>query len=295
MGLFKLSSQFTDFVNSRSSNPLRILNQVGDAIELLGELNVPLPGDAPIISAFHEHPSLSDEFMMSYLHGDDNAKAKALNAMYELLGNLERTGKVDKITARVIQKFLESYTPIKPPKPEESKPNPDEVRPGVIRGRRGPKQETPEIDEPVSWTRFTAPEEKMISRLDSRAIQLYKLLSLAGVIESVPDFDLREIRLADRKFQWVKIALPENKEQKLEKIKTSIRQIASKMRRLEVLREEGKMSEEEHLANFEWLVGQASELHAQMDELEKENIPVYDLSIASDIRYLRNSLPPKVG
>src|SRR5690606_17674889 len=292
MVLYKLSSQFTDFVNSRSSNPERILSQVGDAIELPGELNVPLPGDAEIVSAFHESPTLSDDFMMSYLHGDPASKAKALNSMYEILGNLERTGKIDKITARVIEKFMQTFTPVKAPEPEA---NPEEIRPGVIRGRRGPKQEVPDIEEHVSWNRFTAPEEKMVARLDRTAVKFWTLLSLAGVLESVPDFNQRQLRLADRKFQWIKVALPNNKEQKLEQIKNSIRSIAKKMRRLETLREEGKMSEEDHLANFVWLAGQASELHAQMDELEREKIPVYDLSIASDIKYLRNSLPPKMG
>lgn len=297
MGLYKLSSQFTDFVASRSSNPDRILTQVGEAIEHLGELNVPLPGDAPVVSAFHESDSLTDDFMMSYLQGDPTEKARVLNSMYEILGNLERTGKIDKITAKAIEKFLEAYSPVEVPKPEVQE-DPNQIRPGVIRGRRGPKQEVPEIEEHENWNRFTAPEERMISRLDRTAgsnVQLWKLLAFAGVLERIPDFNQRQARLAGRKFEWVKVALPENKQQKLEEIKNTVRTLAKKMRTLELLRDKGEMSEKDHLANFEYLAQQANRLHGQMDELEKENIPVYDLSIASDIKYIRNSIPPKMG
>src|SRR5690606_21514791 len=112
--------------------------------------------------------------------------------------------------------------------------------------------------------RFTAPEEKMVARLDRTAVKFWTLLSLAGVLESVPDFNQRQLRLADRKFQWIKVALPNNKEQKLEQIKNSLRSMAKKLRRLETLREERKVSEAQHLANFECLAGHASELRARM-------------------------------
>lgn len=293
MGLYKLSSQFTDFVAARSSNPDRILTQVGEAIEHLGELNVPLPGDAPVVSAFHESSSLTDDFMMNYLQGDPAEKAKVLNSMYEILGNLERTGKVDKITARTIEKFLESFTPVEAE--TEAEPPADQIRPGVIRGRRGPKQEVPEIEEHIGWNRFTAPEERMVARLDraEASIKLYKLLSFAGIIERVPDFNQRQARLAGRRFEWIKVA--DGKEIELEKVKNAVRELAKKMRTLEALNHQGKMNDKEYLANSEWLLQQANKLYSKMDELEKENTPVYDLSLASDIRYIRDSIAPKMG
>ncbi len=206
MGLYKLSSQFTDFVKTRSANPTKILEQVSDAIEDLGDKGHPLPGGAAALEAFHSsnlgEEDVDDQFMIEHLGGE--TAAPLLNKMYRVLGELTGTGKLDMVTRKVIETFLKSWQPL----PEPAK-NPGVA--GVIR-REKPKdikevREEIVVPEMDNRTRWSSPEDRMISRLDrERVASLYNLFAKAGVLEKLPDFEERKVRLAERSFEWAKIA-----------------------------------------------------------------------------------------
>jgi hypothetical protein len=201
MRLYKLSSQFTTFVKARSSNPDKILDQVSDAIETLGEMGVPLPGSSAVLEAFHASDSIDDEFVLSHLGGIE--AAPIVNQMYNVLAQLASSGKVDMITRKVIETFLRSgFRKLKEPEKQ--------ISPTVVRRR---KKEEPEaiteiieIDEPEMIARWQRPEDRMISRLDrERTASLLDLFAKAGVLEQLPSFKERQIRLAERSFEWTKL------------------------------------------------------------------------------------------
>jgi hypothetical protein len=180
MGLYKLSSQFTDFVKARSSNPEKILEQVSDAIEDLGEKGYPLPGGASVLEAFHSSnvggEDVDDKFIIDHLGGEK--AAPFINMMYKTLGDLAGTGKIDMVTRKMIETFLKSWTPLKVE---------DRIAPTVIRRKR--PEEVEIIEEPM---------EQIAS--------LHGLLAKVGVLEELPDFEERKVRIAERSFEWLKIA-----------------------------------------------------------------------------------------
>lgn len=202
MGLYKLSSQFTTFVKARSSNPDKILDQVSDAIEALGEMGVPLPGSAGVLEAFHASDDVDDEFILSHLGGMD--AAPIVNQMYEVLGQLVNSGKVDMVTRKVIETFLRSGLH-RLEEPEKA------IAPTVIRRRRReePAEEAVEeaITEPFEMgNRWERNEDRMLQRLDrERTASVLSLFAKAGVLEYLPEFEERKVRLAERAFEWAKI------------------------------------------------------------------------------------------
>lgn len=203
MGLYKLSSQFTDFVKARSSNPNKILEQVSDAIEDLGEKGYPLPGGASVLEAFHSsnpgEEDVDDQFIMEQLGGE--RAIPLINMMYKTLGELASTGKIDKVTRNVIETFLKSWKPLV----SEERIAPTVLRRKKPEGSQEPKEDI-EIPEFESRTRWSSPEDRMIDRLDrQRVASIYDLFTKAGVLESLPGFDERKIRLAERSFEWAKI------------------------------------------------------------------------------------------
>lgn len=206
MGLYKLSSQFTTFVKGRSSNPDKILNQVSDAIEALGEMGVPLPGSAAVLEAFHSSDDVDDEFILSHLGGIE--AAPVVNQMYEVLGQLANSGKVDMVTRKVIETFLRSGLQRleEPEKP---------VSPRVVRRRR--REEPVEVAEEAVvepfevGNRWERNEDRMLSRLDRErtAAPILELFAKAGVLEyhaGLPGFGERKVRLAERAFEWAKFS-----------------------------------------------------------------------------------------
>ena len=207
MGLYKLSSQFTDFVKARSANPTKILEQVSDAIEDLGDKGVPVPGGSAALEVFHSFnpggEDVDDQFMIEYL-GSENA-IPLLNKMYKVLGELTTTGKLDMVTRKVIETFLRSWQPY----PETARA----TGVGSVIRRKKPEaieieQEEVKLPEMESRTRWSGPEDRMIARLDRERVasSLYELFASAGVLEKLPDFEERKVRLAERSFEWAKIA-----------------------------------------------------------------------------------------
>lgn len=207
MGLYKLSSQFTDFIKARSANPEKILEQVSDAIEDLGDKGHILPGGAAALEAFHSHTpgkeDASDQDMFDYL--GENA-APIINRMYRVLGELVSTGKLDMVTRKVIETFLKSWTPYPEEKVQTGVPGVS----GVIRRKKPEGQEPVEevkLPEMEARNRWSSPEDRMIARLDrERVASMYDLFAKAGVLEKLPDFEERKVRLAERSFEWAKIA-----------------------------------------------------------------------------------------
>lgn len=178
MGLYKLSSQFTDFVKARSSNPDKILEQVSDAIEDLGEKGYPLPGGASVLEAFHSSnvsgEDVDDKFIIDHLGGE--RAAPLINMMYKMLGDLAGTGKIDMVTRKVIETFLKSWTPLKVE---------ERIAPTVIRRKK--------------------PEEVFEEEPIEQVASFHGLLAKVGVLEELPDFKERNVRLAERSFEWAKI------------------------------------------------------------------------------------------
>lgn len=208
MGLYKLSSQFTDFIKARSANPEKILEQVSDAIEDLGDKGHILPGGAAALEAFHSYTpgkgDASDQDMFDYL--GENA-APVINRMYRILGELVSTGKLDMVTRKVIETFLKSWTPYPEEKVQTGVPGVS----GVIRRKKPEGQEPVEdvkLPEMETRNRWSSPEDRMIARLDRERVasSLYDLFTKAGVLEKLPDFEERKVRLAERSFEWAKIA-----------------------------------------------------------------------------------------
>jgi len=160
MGLYKLSSQFTDFIKARSANPKKILEQVSDAINDLGDKGHILPG-----------------------------------------GAAANTGKLDVVTRKVIENFLKSWTPY----PEEKVPMSGVIRRKKPEGTQEPVEEI-KLPEMESRNRWSSPEDRMITRLDrERVASVYDLFTKAGVLEKLPGFEERKVRLAERSFEWAKV------------------------------------------------------------------------------------------
>ena len=194
MSIYRFSSQFTDYILRNSSNPDKILLQVGDAIASLGETGALSEYQSSRLSAFHEDPSITDQYMLELLEGDEDEKKAAVNGMYPVLGRLAGTGKVDMVTRRVIEKFLDKVWKklpvqekplgvgpvIRRKKPESTEPE----KPIVLREPLGPK-----------WERQ---EDKLINRIDNS----YASLVEAGILEQAPDADELNARLEERKFKW---------------------------------------------------------------------------------------------
>jgi hypothetical protein len=205
MGLYKLSSQFTDFVKSRSSNPGKILEQVSDAIEDLKDKGHFLPGGYEALDAFHAYNPSSDndvEFMIERLGGPEQA-APIINKMYTILGELTATGMLDMITRKVIEKFLGSYW-----KPLAA---PERLAPTVIRRKPLEQKPTPvdiKVEERENRSRWSSPEDRMLERLDRKksVASLFQILSEAGLLEKLSPSDERKIKFAQRSIQWRKIA-----------------------------------------------------------------------------------------
>lgn len=199
MGLYRFSSQFTTFVNGHSTNPERILNEVSNAIEHLGEMGVPLPAGSAILEAFHSSDDLDDEFILSHLGGME--AAPIVNQMYEVLGQLLTSGEIGGFTRKMIEKFLSSgYQKLEEP-----------ARATVVRRKKPVVEEA--IVEPAAevepfemGNRWERNEDRMLSRLDrERTASVYGLLAKAGVLEYVPEFEERKIRIAERAFEWAKL------------------------------------------------------------------------------------------
>lgn len=208
MGLYKLSSQFTDFVKARSANPTKILEQVSDAIEDLGDKGIPVPGGSAALEAFHSFnpggEDVDDQFMIEHL-GGENA-IPLLNKMYKILGELTTTGKLDMVTRKVIETFLRSWQPY--PEPARA------TGVGSVIRRKKPEvevvKEEVQLPEMEARNRWSGPEDRMLDRLDrdrarERVASLYEMFAKAGVLERLPDFEERKIRLAERSFEWAKI------------------------------------------------------------------------------------------
>lgn len=203
MSIYRFSSQFTDYILRNSANPDKILLQVGDAIASLGETGALSEYQSARLSAFHEDPSITDLYMMELLEGDEDEKKAVVNGMYPVLGRLAGTGKVDMVTRRVIEKFLDKVWKklpvqenplgaapvIRRKKPTEGGPSGEgpSGKPIVLREPLGPK-----------WERQ---EDRMINRIDNA----YASLVQAGILEQAPDADELNTRLEERKYKWALI------------------------------------------------------------------------------------------
>jgi len=196
MSIYRFSSQFTDYILRNSSNPDKILLQVGDAIASLGETGALSEYQSSRLSAFHEDPSITDQYMLELLEGDESEKNAVVNGMYPVLGRLAGTGKVDMITRRVIEKFLDK---VWKKLPVQEKPL--GVGP-VIRRKRPESTERP-TEKPIVLPEPPGPkwqyqEDKLINRIDNA----YGSLVEAGILEQAPDADELNTRLEERKFKW---------------------------------------------------------------------------------------------
>lgn len=213
MVLFKVSSQLTNWLMARNPGTAsKYLDQIVDAFEHLGSLG---SGDdfnwARMTARFHKDESQTDAVMRDSLvgpDGDNNEANIQIDEMYKVLGRLEHTGLLDINTRKTIEKFLSDVW--KPLTKEENTalPSlPEEVRPGVTRRKR---RETPQIQveleaAPAKWERA---EESMIRKLDKNVFSVYDvgLFVKADILEIVPDFEEREVRLAERQYEWAKFA-----------------------------------------------------------------------------------------
>jgi len=196
MGLYKISSQFTDYVLSRSSNPEKILEQVSNAIEDLGNKGVPLDPKADVLEAFHSSPDVDDDFMFSHLQGSDSHKYRTINKMYETLKLLVGTGEIDGITRKMIDGFLRTW------KPREVIEEPS-TSPRVIRRQKGERTNVLPFELDEKGPKWESQEDRMIKRLDRASSEVvFKLLSLAGLIEKLTPMSERAIRMKKRASSW---------------------------------------------------------------------------------------------
>lgn len=224
MGLYKLSSQFTTFIKARSQNPEKILEEVSDAIEHQGEMGVPLPGGSSVLEAFHASDDVDDEFILSHL-GEMEA-APIVNQMYDALGKLTTSGKLSLPTRKWIEKFLTSgFKRLEEPKKDRT----------VIR-RQKPVEEA--LVEPIKvepfqvGNRWERNEDRMLDRLDrERTASVVELFTKAGILECIPTFEERKVRLAERSFEWTKFASEEPEfdkddlDEMIEKVKGQIKEV----------------------------------------------------------------------
>jgi hypothetical protein len=194
MGLYRISSQLTEWLYAKNPQvaPKRI-SQIVDALEDLGSKGSGQDFNAArMIGLFHADPQRTDAKMVDTLthqdpEADPNEVNRRVNQMYFALRGLERTGRLDKPTRNMVEKFLrESWQPL--PVDEKKVELEQQVRPGVT---RRPRRQNIEVQvetapEPAAWER---PEEEMIRKLDK--------LKAA--------FDERKVRLAERQFEWVKL------------------------------------------------------------------------------------------
>lgn len=217
MVIFKLSSQFTDFVYSRSSNPEKILSQVSNAIAEKADLGNISEYDAAFRDAFHSEKNMTDAEMANILSVEPEEKGKLINSMYGILKDLIGTGKIDLVTRKLIDKFFAEYwKPIETPAPTAL---PEQIRPGVIKRKRetgavvNPEISTTEIVPGENTPRWERNLDRIIDNMDRKrkvAVETLQLLSIAGIIDVIPEpkftSNIQELktRLAERKFLWTK-------------------------------------------------------------------------------------------
>ena len=203
MGFYRISSQLTDYILSRStpSAAEKYFEQIVEAFERLAETGSLTWDRARLLESFHANPKLniSDEEMLSKLPGTEEKKVRELNNMYKVLGGMERSGQLNIRTRKVLERFLESAW--RPWSEAETIPEPV-----VMRGRRKEPTVVPEIEEKEQIPFWERGEERLledIERKNKKAAEfIYELATHAGILERVPDFKERLIRLAERKFAW---------------------------------------------------------------------------------------------
>jgi hypothetical protein len=204
MGIYKLSSQFTDYVISRSTNPAKILEQVGNALSELGYSGIATFHEANELDQVSPEDRISDDEMMELVMGDPKEKAKFLNQMYEVLRGLESTGKIDMVTRKLIDSFLNNiWKPIKIEEPSGT----------VIRRRKPGESNTPKTDTDItirentpSWQRQEDRMAWLLDRNKSAGQNISGMLFIkAGIIEKVPNILERKTKLSERKYSWIKI------------------------------------------------------------------------------------------
>lgn len=213
MVVYKISSQFTDFVLVKTNSEDKakeVLSEVGGAIRQLGALNHPLPGvvvDKPTskdferaltrLVNFHRRiPSVSDSTMQEALSVSEIDKDQidnTINEMYNVLSSLITVG-ISRRTRKLIESFLSSWSPI----------TVQTAEPSVLRGvERKPDQDTDlPVFEPPPLNKV---EDRQIRMLDEKAAALINFLVKSGVIEEYPSLQESKTRLAERKFKWAKV------------------------------------------------------------------------------------------
>ena len=239
MTIYKLSSQFTDYVleNYKPDSANNIFDQVAEAFQVKSQ-NDPKNNIWSMLGAFHGPKGKTDEQMLETLEGTDNNKKRQLNLMYEVLKGLESTGRIDKVVRRILENFVtKQWAPQTVAKTETPK-QPGEIRSGVVKGRvrERPLPESlleslDEIEEPENIPRHMREQEMMNRRVqrsldeqgkselqklkqqaeaaDKWASCIFDLFITAGILETVPDIKEREARLAERAFAWTAL-LPES-------------------------------------------------------------------------------------
>lgn len=175
MELLKLSSQFTDFVKThRPAHAHLIFDDIANHLSDIPELD----GEAyRLARAFHLPPGKTDNEMLSSIPGDESKVRNLVSELYHLLTELINTTGVSQSTARAILDFKNVYNST-----------------GFDIVRSGPPQ--PGEGESVVKSRTGTPVMKR-----RRAASL---LVQAGILEIIPDFDERDVRLAERQYEWAK-------------------------------------------------------------------------------------------
>jgi hypothetical protein len=204
MGLYKFSSQFTDYVVSHSSNPSKILQQVSDGLTDIIDKGI-IPFQTHIarktIREFHTNTEMTDPKML------ENIPPSTINRMYEALGSLVNNEKLDHNSRKRIEGFMGQWSQLPVPEtssmrkrlPGESRKEPVEVKEWIP-----PKDNEERMADQIERAREEFRRELSKADMKARANIVYELFTLAGMLEKVPDIKEREAGLTERKYLWAR-------------------------------------------------------------------------------------------